>query len=145
MEITKMLEELSLRAVEEGKKLSRVLDFSEQSMQDVEEILDCFNKNMACNSTNDMEEEIVNKQLWNKATVWGAYVGEVICRNNSDRCKWAYEESKGQGIVLYVQVDNNNRAYPIDKVYKRLKNGPDDNIKSFYDIFKFMVLTNKLS
>ncbi|WP_027629393.1 hypothetical protein [Ruminiclostridium cellobioparum] len=55
--------------------------------------------------------------------------------------KWVYEDEFGTGAVLHIKVDNNNRVYPIDKAFKRLKNGPEDNVVSFYEVFKKMVLT----
>jgi len=57
---------------------------------------------------------------------------------------WVYEDEFGNRPSLHIKVDNNNRAHPIDKAYKRLRNGPEDNVVSFYDIFIKMVLTDKL-
>jgi hypothetical protein len=144
------IDNLCQRAIQYGKAFSKNLDFSENSLKEVESILDYYNKDLKGNPMKNWmrkmkKEEPTDKQIWSMATIWGAYLGEVICRNNPGKCRWVYESSIGTEAILHLKVDNNNRAYPLDKVYKRLKNGPEDNIVSFYDVFKAMVLTNKLS
>lgn len=144
------IDNLCTKAVQYGKSFSKNLDYTENSLKDVESILDYYNKDLKGNPIKNVlrkirKEEPTDKQIWSMATIWGAYLGEVICRNNPGKCIWVYESSAGTEPVLHIKVDNNNRAYPLDKVYKRLKNGSGDNVVSFYDVFKTMVLTNKLS
>jgi len=143
------IESMTQKAIQESKKFSKELDYSEKSLQDVEEILDSINKDIKGNIMKNIFRKLKNQvptdsEIWSMATVWGAYVGEVMCRNNQDRCKWMYEHIPGSGSVLFIQVDNNNQANPMEKVYKRLKNGPEDNVVSFYNVFKSLVLTGKL-
>ncbi len=149
-DITSTVNDLSVKAVQYGKSFSKKLDYSERSLKDIEEILDYYYKDLKGNLIRNIFRKIKNQQqtdsqIWSMATIWGVYVGEVMCKNNQHRCKWVYEDGFGSGPFLHIKVDNNNRACPIDKVYKRLKNGAEDNIVSFYNIFKDMVLTGKLS
>ncbi len=148
-QIKETINNLCGKAIEYAKGFSKSLDFSEASIKDVEEILDYYCKDLKRNPIKNFirrtkKEKPTEKQIWSMATIWGAYIGEVICRMNPDKCKWVYEDEFGNGKFLHIKVENNNRACPIDKVYKRLKNGPEDNVVSFYDIFNKMVLTDKL-
>ncbi len=76
--------------------------------------------------------------MYSIALVLGSYIGEVFIRNNPDlNCEWSYEDVFGDGgAVLHLKVSDKTRAFPIDKVVKRLTNGPEDNVKFFYDIAK---------
>lgn len=148
-EIKEAINSFCDKAVNYAKGFSKKLDFSEGSIKDVEEILDYYCKDLKGNPLKNFirkikNEELTDKQVWSLATIWGTYIGEVICRNSSGKCRWVYEDEFGDGKFLHIKVDNNNRAYPIDKAYKRLKNGSEDNVVSFYDIFTKMVLTGEL-
>jgi hypothetical protein len=147
-EIRETINSLCDKAVRYAKGFSKNLDFSEESIKDVEEILDYYCKDVKGSPLKNLirkikKEEPTNNQVWSMATIWGAYIGEVICRKNPGKCIWVYEDEFGNGPFLHIKVDNNNRAHPIDKAFKRLKNGPEDNVVSFYDIFTKMVLTDK--
>lgn len=149
-DIITTINNLSQRAVEYGKSFSKKLDFSEESLKDVEEILDYYYKYLQGNFIKNIirklkKQEPTDSQIRSVSTIWGAYIGEVMCRHSQDRCKWVYEDGFGSGAFLHIKVDNNNRACPIDKVYKRLKNGAGDNVEFFYHILKKMVLNDKLS
>lgn len=149
-DITSTVNNLSQRAIEYGKSFSKDLDYSEKSLKDIEGILDYYYKDLKGSFIKNFfrkikKQEPTDSQIWSMAAIWGVYVGEVMCKNNQHRCKWVYEDEFGSGPVLHIKVDNNSRAFPLDKVYKRLKNGPEDNVASFYDVFKTMVLKDKLS
>lgn len=149
-DILSTVNNLCEKAIQYGQSFSKNLDFSEESLKDVEEILDYYNnkfKDKFINNTNvdTKEQEAMESQIWNLACIFGVYVGEVMCRNNESRCNWVYEDGFGTGVSLHIKVDNNNRACPLDKAYKRLKNDSGDNVVSFYNIFKDLVLTGKLS
>ena len=149
-DITSTINKLCQRAIQYGKSFSKNLDYSEGSLKDIEEILDYYHKDLKGSFIKNIvrkikKQEPTESQIWSMATIWGAYVGEVMCKNSQHRCKWVYEDGFGTGPFLHTKVDNNYRACPIDKVYKKLKNGSEDNVASFYDVFKNMVLTDKLS
>ncbi len=149
-DVLNSIDNLSQKAVQYAKGFSKDLDYSESSLSAVEEILEYYHKDLKGNFTKNVLRKLKGEvptasQIWSMATIWGIYMGEVICKNSSDRCKWVYEDEFGTGAVLHIKVDNNNRVYPIDKVFKRLKNGPEDNVLSFYDVFKKMVLTDKIN
>lgn len=119
-------------AIEYAKTLNKNLDFSEASLADVEEILDCYFEDLS--SKNPALDEIESL-----AIIWGIYLGEVVRIHNSERCHWQVDDVLGDGAELYLQIEH-IKAFPIYKVYKRLTNGPEDNVMSFYDVIKYRVI-----
>ncbi|EMS69181.1 DUF3806 domain-containing protein [Ruminiclostridium cellobioparum] len=145
-DVLNSIDKLSEKAVQYAREFSKNLDYSESSIGAVEEILEYYHNDLKGHFIKNILRKIkkeapTDSQIWSMATIWGVYIGEVICKNSSNRCKWVYEDEFGTGAVLHIKVDNNNRVYPIDKAFKRLKNGPEDNVVSFYEVFKKMVLT----
>lgn len=59
--------------------------------------------------------------------VLGGYVGEVIRREHGG--DWGLHEGN-----IGLQFGPELWAFPVQKVHKRLKNGPEDNITSFYKV-----------
>ncbi|MBU5351117.1 hypothetical protein KQI74_02425 [Paenibacillus barcinonensis] len=131
-------------AIEYGKSFHKNLDYSETSITDVEEILDYYSKELNPGWIKSFIRTITRRksttnQIQSMALIWGVYLGEVIRNHNLDRCNWYVENVFGDGEVLHLQVGS-VKAFPIDKVYKRLMNGPEDSILSFYDVIKYNVL-----
>ncbi|PYG84299.1 uncharacterized protein DUF3806 [Ruminiclostridium sufflavum DSM 19573] len=145
LDLSQKIDNLSRKAVHYAKGFSKDLDYTENSIDAVEEILEYYHNDLKGNIIKNFLRKIKNEvptesQIWSLAAIWGAYLGDVICKNNSDRCKWVYEDEFGTGAILHIKIDNNSRAYPIDKVYKRLKNGSEDNITTFYEVLKKTLL-----
>lgn len=70
--------------------------------------------------------------------VVGAYVGEVMVRNNGG--VWIRQEDanlpKGVSMTpLVVKLANGNITDPISKAFKRFHNGEIDSIRYFYQVF----------
>jgi hypothetical protein len=120
-------QEAAQEAVRSIKKALKVeLDFSEASINDVEKVLAYLYENIKPG------QEPTEEDLQGAALVWGAYIGEVLRRNYGG--EWIVEN----GIfALHIA---NARIYPSSKVYKRLTNGPEDNIAFYYETFKSQLL-----
>ncbi len=119
-------------AIEYAKTLNKHLDYSEASLADVEEILDQYFEDLSSkNPTLDEVESL--------AMIWGIYLGEVVRIHNSERCNWQVEDVIGDGEEPYLLIEQ-IKARPIYKVYKRLMNGPEDNVISFYNVIKYKVI-----
>ena len=116
---------------EEYAKSSKFnLDYSDNSIVHVEILLDRYSKSL---HRRFFKKKLTESQINALANIWGVYVGEVMRRKLGAQCEWAMEDVNNIGEVLHLLVGE-ARAFPITKVYKRLKNGPSDSIKSFYDI-----------
>jgi len=130
-------------AIEYGKSFGKNLDYSETSIEDVEEILDFYSKDLNPGFVRSLVrkvtgKKVTEKQLQSMSTVWGVYLGEVVRVHNSSNCNWYVEDVFGDGKVLHLQIGQ-LKAFPIDKVIKRLMNGPEDSIVSFYKVIKHKI------
>ncbi|WP_052339902.1 hypothetical protein [Gorillibacterium massiliense] len=131
-------------AVEYAKSFGKNLDYSESSISDVEMILDYYSKELKPGFFKSLVRSITGNrptanQTQSMAIIWGTYLGEVVRIHNSDKCNWYVENVFGDGEVLHLQIGD-IKAFPIDKVYKRLTNGPEDNVVSFYNVVKYKIL-----
>ena len=71
----------------------------------------------------DITPEVVNGLV----NVFGSYLGECVTR-----CYGGYWENEdGQWRVSF---DRANAVYPFTKVQKQFQNGPEDSIKSFFEV-----------
>jgi hypothetical protein len=57
----------------------------------------------------------------------GAYLGELLVRHGGGR--WAFDPTTNAAVV---EMPNGLRAYPHNKVAKRLDRGPEHNLFQFY-------------
>ena len=100
------------------------LDFSEKSLDGVEEVLGHMHQSMKAAGQRPTEE-----QLRSAALAWGVYVGEVLRRNLGGR--WVNTPMPPQGNVLRLKSDR-FEMYPARKVEKRLTEGPGDAIPFYF-------------
>lgn len=100
-----------------------VLDFSEASIQTVEEFLDQLNK--ALEKEKPDEERIVLL-----AKSFAGYIGEVIREKWGG--KWVDNPPLDNGPAF--TVDDDEYLYLLSKVYRRIKNGSEDNVWFFYQV-----------
>ena len=73
-----------------------------------------------------------NKGAWNLAVQFGIYLGETMLRNYA--AKYGYHWGTPDGDLPVLMKDGGNQMSPITKVHKRILNGAEDSIKSFYDV-----------
>jgi hypothetical protein len=57
----------------------------------------------------------------------GAYLGELMVRNGQGH--WSHDANLEQPVV---EMPNGLRGYPLNKVAKRLEQGPEHNLFQFY-------------
>lgn len=78
--------------VKYAQSFSVELDYSKESLSAVEEILDYYSHDLqSCIE----EEKPTENQLWSMATIWGAYIGEVIRRELGSDFIWTDKEAFG--------------------------------------------------
>lgn len=105
---------------------NKTLDYSVESLQFVDQFLQRFSDEGL--TVNDFAETIF---------VAGAYVGEVMVRNNNGR--WIKQEDANlpAGITMMpivVQLPNGAISDPIAKAFKRFHYGAGDEIRYFYQV-----------
>ncbi len=119
-------------AVDYAKSFQKEFDYFPDSIADLEEILEYYSNDIS-------ESKPTENQIWSMALIFGSYLGEVMLRNGLSEKGYAWEMDGSSAIPLLGNVDGKYLA-PVDKVYKRLVNGGEDNIVSFYDIFMELIM-----
>ena len=104
------------------------LDFSSDSIERLEGILAKIHEG-------HLEKPLTDKELQLQSIRWGAYVGEVLKRIQPG--KWQRDSEKAGRGAMPVVFGPGHEAFPCSWVYKRMADGPDDNI-----VFKFQVFSS---
>lgn len=118
-------EDIAKKAVKYAESIDIKLDFSKESIDNVEDILSFYNEHL-----DEYSGEEGADSLWNIAVHFGIYLGETMLKL----------EMKDKGYDWYVDgklpvlKNGNNVCSPITKAHKRILNGPEDNVKSFCDV-----------
>ena len=116
----------SMTAVEYAKSFQKNFDFSERSIGDLEEILDYYAKDL-------LESRPTENQIWSMSLIFGSYLGEVMLKNGLSKRGYCWG-IQNTGIIPLLMAGNEKYITPVDKVYKRLVNGAEDNVISFYQM-----------
>lgn len=108
------------QAVEMAEKRGMRLDFSNESVVTVEKILELLHKQ---HQEKPMDEQFA-RQL---ASLFGSYVGNTLIKNLG-KGKWGIDPKTNEPSVI---IDGTYMFFPA-KAYKRIMNGPEDNIIQMY-------------
>jgi len=119
------------KAIEYAKSFYKNLNFTKESIKDVEEILEYYANDLL--QQKDTDEPVTENQIWSMSLWWGVYIGETLRRNHLKSYRWVNDDSV-QGFMPILKKDDDWILYPVSKVYKRLTNGKEDSIISFYDV-----------
>ncbi len=138
------IDELAQAAVYLAREQFEIdLDFSEDSLQQVETILDGYYKILPKGVMRTLGQILKRgpsqEEIQRMAMVWGAYIGEVIRRHWGG--EWTTESNAPVGAVLTLRV-HEIEMFPPAKAYKRLTNGPEDNIWFYYEVLKHNIASN---
>lgn len=115
---------LAEKAVEYGKKFNYDFDYKRESVEELEDVLN--NYELATKKVHTSDEE-----LWEFSLIFGAYLGEVLLLTGLKKAGFRWEEIDG---IPILKKDDKTSVSPVSKVFKRLKNGKEDDIKPFFDI-----------
>jgi len=120
------LDEMMAAYAEEATRVAwadhrRRLDFSESSVEVLEQILDG-------QSADDIEFQ---------TRLWGGYLGELIRRRYAG--EWELSQYPGNGgsqapALVPAVVVRGSRLYPLIKVYRRLTLGAGEHLPGFYEM-----------
>jgi hypothetical protein len=96
------------------------LDYSAESVVKVEEILGKIHELHE-------SEPLSQDQLIKESLKWGGYVGETI--RSIKPCHWELDSRVGgEGSFPIVFESEQHEIFPISWCYKRIINGPEDNV-----------------
>ena len=120
---------MATEAVKDAGGKQRIdLDYSVNSIEQVEEILGRFHEQYAQDPSS-----ISAKGL---GSAYGAYIGEVI-RRSDPSAKWEQDDHVG-GEKSYPIIGGPGagHSYPMAWCYHRIVNGPEDNVWAKYQVLK---------
>ena len=121
-------------AISYAKSFEKEFDYSKNSIKDLEEILDYYSNDISMSKPTE-------NQIWSMSVIFGSYLGEVMLKNGLSKKGYNWGKDDNSNIPLLVNSDN-SYITPNDKVYKRLVNGKEDNIISFYDYVMEDIINN---
>jgi hypothetical protein len=115
------------QAVTLAHEFHALLDFSENSLMEVETILARLSREMPQSkpSADDVSEI---------CKVWGSYLGEVVRRRFGG--DWSIETYPGKQFATLTLTVDGNKLFPSMKVHRRLTEGEADNVWTFYKMVK---------
>lgn len=124
-----MMRAYSEDAINLGKQLGKNLDFSEESIQTVEVILEMYHNSLPRRGMLKwIKKSPSDEEIAQVSKIWGGYIGEVIRKYIGGI--WIIDNNT---IILVI---GDTQIFPPAKVYKRIKNGKEDNVWHYYQVLK---------
>src|SRR5579864_5331919 len=115
------------QAVVLAREFHSQLDYSENSVMELESILNTLSREMPGSKPSDEDVSEICK-------VWGSYLGEVVRRRFGG--EWSIETYPGKQFATLTLSVNGSRLFPSIKVHRRLTEGEGDNVWEFYRMVK---------
>ncbi|HEY6351303.1 MAG TPA: hypothetical protein VI636_18010 [Candidatus Angelobacter sp.] len=119
--VESMVNAYAAQAVSLAQQFKAQLDFSENSLMELETILAQLAREMPADASEACK-------------MWGSYLGEVIRRRFGG--EWSIETYPGKQFATLTLNVNGNRLFPSIKVHRRLTEGEGDNVWNFYRMVK---------
>ena len=117
-------QEICETALKIAENFGKHFSFQEQDIDELEEILEIYHQEY-------VNHECTEQQIWNVSVIWGIYLGQVLIEKHIGA--YGYRWKMEDGFPLLAK-DNENKMSPIIKVQKRILNGAEDSVKSFYQV-----------
>jgi hypothetical protein len=121
--VTAMAGAYAEQAVQKAREFNTQLDYSENSLMEVEVILAQLALQLP---EGDAAGETCK--------MWGSYLGEVVRRRFGG--EWSVETYPGKQFATLTLSIGGNKLFPTMKVHRRLTQGEDDNVWLFYKMIK---------
>ena len=109
-------------AMEFAQKFQKHFSYQEKDVDEMEEILGILHQDY-------QNQELSDETLQKIAVFFGVYLGQIMLENGLAKCGYVWD-----GEQICLKKDDKNKMYPVSKVYKRIVNGIEDSVKSFYDV-----------
>ncbi len=115
------------KAVAKAREFNAQLDYSENSLMEVEVILAHLAGSPPAGSAPADE-------VGEMCKMWGSYLGEVVRRRFGG--EWSVETYPGKQFATLTLSVGANKLFPTMKVHRRLTQGEADSVWSFYKMVK---------
>jgi hypothetical protein len=123
--VNAMADAYAEKAVKTALEFNTRLDYSENSLIEVEAIL----AELAAKSAGASGDEVGEI-----CKTWGSYLGEVVRRRFGG--EWSVETYPGKQFATLTLSVGANKLFPTMKIHRRLTQGEDDSVWSFYKMVK---------
>ena len=125
--VESMIQAYSQAAVEMAREFKATLDYTENSVMEIEAILAQFAQDLARSQppADEMDE---------MCKLWGCYLGEVVRRRFGG--EWGIETYPGKEFATLTLNVGGNKLFPSMKIHRRLTAGENDNVWTFYKMVK---------
>jgi hypothetical protein len=120
--VADMVNSYAEKAVKSASGYNAQLDYSENSLVHLESILERLAKTRQAEDLDEL------------CKMWGSYLGEVVRRRFGG--EWTIETYPGKMFATLTLSVDGNKLFPTMKVHRRLTQGPDDNVWSFYTMVR---------
>ncbi|MCE9635566.1 MAG: hypothetical protein K8T90_07670 [Planctomycetes bacterium] len=114
-EMDELMKANATDAVAAAGRRDVVLDFTEDSLNGVDELLG--RESFIGETPRTPESDEDEKLLWSCAQMFGGYVGEVVLRTMGGR--WIADPTSDGGVRAAILIGG-ARGFPVGKVWKRL-------------------------
>jgi hypothetical protein len=118
------------KAVATAREFNAQLDYSEKSLIEVEAIL-----GQLAQPPRPQTEDVAEV-----CKMWGSYLGEVVRRRFGG--EWSIETYPGKQFATLTFSVGGNRLFPTMKIHRRLTQGREDDVWSFYQMVKAKLETS---
>ncbi len=131
LDLSAMMQAYAEQAVAAAREFQIELDYSEESLKQVENILERLDGPIARGapgataspSPSDVDTE-------ERCKMWGGYLGEVVRRRWGG--EWVLETYPGGNVLTVALSTPGGTVFPSMKIYRRLSQGAEENVWSFY-------------
>ena len=116
------------------------LDYSESSIELVEQILGMYYQTIPKGFFARLfKSKPSTEELSQVSKKFGGYIGEVFRRSHGG--EWGFNHEISPGSIIISLCKDDLQIFPPTKVYKRLTNGPEDNVWSYFRVIQQQALT----
>lgn len=132
--IETMMQDYAEAAVEAARAMNIALDYSEQSLRQVEQVLARLAEELhdwkIARSASAAVAGPSDDQMSDMCRLWGSYFGEVVRRRWGG--EWSIETYPGSSFATLALTVSAGKLFPSMKVFRRLTEGEGDNLWRFY-------------
>lgn len=126
LSVAAMAAAYAAQAVTAAREFGADLDYSENSLREVEDILARMEQRAAGSAGKEELDETCK--------MWGSYLGEVVRRHFGGA--WSIETYPGKQFATLTLSVGGSKLFPSMKVHRRLTHGESDSIWTFYKMVK---------
>jgi hypothetical protein len=115
------------QAVAIAREFNARFDYSENSLMELESIVAQLALDLPPGGP-------ATEELTEMCKMWGSYFGEVVRRRFGG--EWSIDTYPGKQFATLTLTIGGNRLFPSMKVHRRLTEGEEDNLWTFYKMVK---------